>query len=260
MPIVDCIIALYCYVEEHMKEVPGHSQEKLSPAELVTLGILYALKGTSQSQFHRWIAWNYRFLFPQLPERTRLFRRLTNRQRWTDRFLADSSLLAIADAYGIETVHPRREGRDERRIAGKGPSNHRWIVGIKVCPLVNHLGRVVDFAWSGANLHDKHFRPLIARYGESAVLTDSGFHGKEGDPENLNVCQRGQCNARFLVETVFSLWTRFMSLKKITEQRMGPLAAHVCYAMAAFNIVQEILASEPDENGMMPLKMVGICL
>src|SRR5689334_21001842 len=115
MPIVDCIIALYCYVEEQMQEVTRHPQEKLSPAELVTLGILYALKGVNQSQFHRWMDWNYRCLFPNLPERTRLFRRLATRQRWTARFLADSGLLAIADAYGIETVHPRREGRDERR-------------------------------------------------------------------------------------------------------------------------------------------------
>jgi hypothetical protein len=260
LPILDCIIALFVHVDDKMKDVKSHSQEILCPSELVTLGLLYALKGVNQSAFYRWLFHNYRHLFPRLPDRTRLFRRLAARQDWTEHFLADEGLLGIADSFGVELLHPRRQGRAKTSEAKKGLSNHRWIVGIKVCALINHLGRVVDWQWQGANTHDKHFRPLIGQHAQTAVLTDSGFHGKKGDPGNLNVCKKGQCNARFLIETVFSLWTGFMGLKKITERETWHLQSHLALAIAAFNCVQEVFANQPDENGRMPLTMAGICL
>ena len=260
MPILDCIIALFVYVDDQMKDVACHSQEILNPSELVTIGLLYALKGVGQSAFYRWLFHNYRHLFPRLPDRTRLFRRLAARQDWTDRFLAEDGLRDIADSYGIELIHPRRQGRAENSEAQKGLSNQRWIVGIKVCAVINHLGRVTDWRWGGANTHDKHFRPLIAQRKDSAVLTDSGFHGKTGDPENLNVCKKGRCNARFLIETVFSLWTGFFSLKKITERATWHIQSHLAFAIAAFNCIQAVFASQPDESGKIPLTMAGICL
>jgi len=260
MPILDCIIALYVFVDDQMSDVTDHPQQVLTPSELVTIGILYALKGTSQSAFYRWLHFNYRHLFPRLPDRTRLFRRLAAQQDWTDRFLADVGLLAIADSFGVEQLHPRRLGRSDKNVAKKGVSNQRWIAGVKVCALINHCGRVADWEWAGANTHDTHFRPLVANHPDAAVLTDTGFHGKVGDPENLNVCKKGQCNARFLVETVFSLWTRCLSLKKITERHLWRVQAHLAFAIAAFNAVQELFASQPDDSGRIPLTMAGICL
>ena len=260
MPILDCIIALFVFVDDQMKDVKNHPQEILSPAELVTIGLLYALKGVNQSAFYRWLFHNYRHLFPRLPDRTRLFRRLSARQDWTERFLADESLLGIVDSYGVELIHPRRQGRARSSQAKKGLSNQRWIVGVKVCALINHLGRVVDWQWEGANTHDTHFREMIGSHEATAVLADGGFHGKRGDPDNLNVCQKGQCNARFLIETVFSLWTGFLSLKQITEREQWHIQSHLAFAVAAFNCVQAVFASNPDERGTIPLTMAGICL
>ena len=54
--------------------------------------------------------------------------------------MADHSLLGLADSYGIELIHPRREGRTEEQIGRKGLSNRRWIVGGKLCFVLNHLG------------------------------------------------------------------------------------------------------------------------
>jgi len=101
LPILDCIIALFVYVDDQMKDVACHSQEILNPSELVTIGLLYALKGVGQSAFYRWLFHNYRHLFPRLPDRTRLFRRLAARQDWTDRFLAEDGLRDIADSYAV---------------------------------------------------------------------------------------------------------------------------------------------------------------
>ncbi len=76
MTTVDFIIELFCRVDDAMKEVPKHSQAHLHPSELVTIGLLHALKGVGQRAFYRWLEGDYLPLFPGLPDRTRLFRAL----------------------------------------------------------------------------------------------------------------------------------------------------------------------------------------
>ncbi|MCI0617453.1 hypothetical protein L0244_31145, partial [bacterium] len=61
------------------QNIPQHSQAMLWPSEVVTLGLLFAIKGVGQRAFNRWISQNHLALFPGLPERTRLFGRLKTR-------------------------------------------------------------------------------------------------------------------------------------------------------------------------------------
>src|SRR5262245_56936613 len=75
--------------------------------------------------FYRWLTRDYRPLFPRLPERTRLFRLLKTHQDWTRAFLAAPTVLGVIDTYGIELIHPMREGRSPQQIGRKGVSNHR---------------------------------------------------------------------------------------------------------------------------------------
>lgn len=88
-------------------------QAALYPSEVVTLALLFALKGSGNRAFYRWLARDYHHLFPHLPDRTRLFRQFICHSQWTDCFLADHSLIGLADSYGIELIHPRREGCTE---------------------------------------------------------------------------------------------------------------------------------------------------
>jgi hypothetical protein len=62
-------------------------------------------------------------------------------------FLAEPSFFTVMDTYGIELIHPRREGRSKRQIGKKGKSNGRWIIGIKLAWLINDQGEVVDWTW-----------------------------------------------------------------------------------------------------------------
>ena len=45
MTTEDIIIQIFCHVDDQMKTVSNVSQAKLHPSEIVTLGILFALKG-----------------------------------------------------------------------------------------------------------------------------------------------------------------------------------------------------------------------
>jgi hypothetical protein len=54
MTTEDSIIQIFCLVDDQMKEVPKHPQAKLYPSELVTIGLLFALKGGHFRAFDRW--------------------------------------------------------------------------------------------------------------------------------------------------------------------------------------------------------------
>jgi len=158
MTTIDFIIELFCRVDDALQNTMKHPQANLYPSELVTIGILFAIKGVGNRAFYRWLDRDYRQLFPQLPERTRLFRALKTHAAWTDAFLAQPTVLGIADSYGIELIHPIREGRSVAQIGKKGLSNHRWIVGGKLCCVLNQWGLVVDWDCSTANVHDTTFQ------------------------------------------------------------------------------------------------------
>src|SRR5262247_1360363 len=98
---------------------------------------------------------DYRALFPCLPERPRLFRLLKTHQNWTRVFLAAPTVLGVIDTYGIELIHPMREGRSPRQIGRKGLSNHRWIGGGKLCLLLNQYGLVVGWACATATVAER---------------------------------------------------------------------------------------------------------
>ena len=116
MPTEDFIIALFCPVDNELQDVPKHSQAKLYPSEVVTLAFLFAIKGVGNRPFYRWISTNWRHLFPKLPHRTRLFRLFKSHQHLTARFMADPTVMGVIDTYGIELIHPIREGRSDKQI------------------------------------------------------------------------------------------------------------------------------------------------
>src|SRR4030095_10904684 len=151
MKTVEFITALFCEVDEQLRTIPKHPEALLWPSEVVTLGLLHALKGGGNRPFYRWLTRDYRALFPQLPERTRLFRLFTTHHDWSTAFLPAPTVLGVIDTYGIKLIHPMREGRSPQQIGRKGLSNHRWIVGGKLGLLLNQWGLVV--AWACATAH-----------------------------------------------------------------------------------------------------------
>src|SRR5215468_7976496 len=219
MITVEFITALFYEIDEQLRAIPKHPEARLWPSEVVTLGLLHDLKGGGNRAFYRWLTRDYRALFPRLPERTRLFRLFTTHQDWTQTFLASPTVLGGIDTYGIELIHPRREGRSPQQIGRKGLSNHRWIVGGKLCLLLNQYGLVVGWDCATANVPDQTFQWLIRQVdGRMIVLSDTGFHAAEGDPANLKLCQRGEWQDRMLVETVLSMLTLVCHFKKVMHR------------------------------------------
>jgi hypothetical protein len=78
---------------------------------------------------------------------------------------------------------------------------------------------VVTWAWDTTNVADNTFQWLIRQFEERMIiLSDTGFHAAEGDPSNLNLCQRGEWEERMLVETVLSMLTLVCHFKKVMHR------------------------------------------
>jgi hypothetical protein len=261
MTAIDFITELFCPVDTRLNELglnERHSQGKLYPSEVVTIAFLYALKGRGGRAFYRWLNQNYRGLFPHLPERTRLFRLFKRYSYLVAFFLAEPSLLGVIDSYGIELIHPRREGRSEQQIGKKGKSNGRWIVGGKLCLLLNHLGQIVAWACDTANVYDgSAFQQLVdAVADEMVVFSDTGFNKQDWQPTNLRLCHRGEWNVRMLIETVLSMLTGICNLKKLAHRSWEYFQARLGFTMALFNVLVEWHGLQPDpETGFVALSI-----
>ena len=262
MTTEDFIIDLFCRVDDQMPDAQKHSQASLYPSEVVTIAILFALKGVGNRAFYRWLERDYRQLFPQLPVRTRLFRLFNTHRHWTQRFMADPSLIGLIDTYGIELLHPRREGRSECQIGKKGLSNRRWIVGGKLCFVLNYLGLIVDWDVDTANVYDgSAFQEIAERNAaRMALFSDEGFVKKDWHPENLKICQRGEWNTRMIVETVLSMLTLVCHFKKVMHRVWAYFQSRLAYTLAMFNLLVQWDGIQADENGCVHFSLASFSL
>jgi hypothetical protein len=159
-------------------------------------------------------------------------------QSWCACFLASPTLFTVIDSYGVELLHPAREACSQKPLGKKGKSNRRWIVGAKLCWLVNAEGKVVAWDWDTANVHDQHFRPLAHQFeGDTITLCDRGFVKMGEAAGNLKVCAVKTWSEWMIIETPFSLLTRIFHLKHLFHRTAHHLAAHFAYAAASFNLL-----------------------
>ncbi|MCI0709644.1 MAG: transposase [Chloroflexi bacterium] len=243
------IIHIFCSVDDRMKDVRKHGNATLYPSEVVTIGILFALKGGHFRAFYRWLKRDYDALFGGLPDRTRLLRLLKHYQGYGDRFLDDVSFFTVADSFPIELIFPIRHGRSDQQVGQKNQDKGRWSIGIKVYWILNNGGRVVGWQWLPMNAHVQHFNAEIAKLDQQSItLTDLGFRGKDGVPDNLKWCEKGTWHERMIIETAFSMLTVVCHMKKIFHRVAAYIEARLAYTMTMFNVLLALYHQrQPDE-------------
>jgi len=246
----DIIIHIFCIVDDRLGDVEKVPQAKLYPSEVVTIGILFALKGGHFRAFYRWLSRDFDLLFGGLPERTALARQLRDQQGYSDCLLAQPSVLNVADNYPIELLFPVREGRSSQQVGKKGKDKGRWSVGLKLCWIINTFGQVCGWRWDTLNCPDNTFLDLLEGYQEQAIiLADWGFRCAQGVPDNVKVCKKGTWNDRMAVETTFSLLTVVAHAKKMFHRTEAYLGARLAYTAAMFNVCLSLFHQlHPDES------------
>jgi hypothetical protein len=148
------------------------------------------------------------------------------------------STMSIVATYGIELIHPRREGRSDAQLGRKGKSNGRWIVGSTWAVLINQRGEIVDWCWDTANEHDNTFRELVTAYNNETIgFSDLGFRKRDASPENFRYCAKGEWNDRYLIECVFRWMTDKFDAKQMYHRVDEYLEVRLRSLAAAFNIL-----------------------
>ncbi len=252
MTTEDIILHIFCLVDDTMPRIPRHAQAKLYPSELVTIGILFALKGGFFRAFYRWLERDYGDWFGEgtLPERTRLQRLLKTHQDWCKLLMAEPTFFTVIDSYSIELIFPIRRGRSPQQVGKTGKDKGRWSVGIKFCWLLNEFCRIVDWDWTTMNKNDQHFNSLVKPFiDKTIVLADYGFRDKEGIPENMKICKQGTWNERMCLETALSLVTVVCDLKRIRHRLAVCIHMRLAYVSAMFNVLLNLFhAIHPDPD------------
>ena len=262
MSTINFITVLFSFVDDKMPEAKKHSQAKLYPSEVVTIALLFSLKGVGNRAFYRWLKRDYLELFPNLPHRTRLFLLFNTHRHWTKKFMAIHTAIGLVDTYGIELTHPRREGRSKKQIGKKGISNKRWIVGGKLCFILNHIGLITNWDVDTANVYDgSAFQDIVERNAKNMIIfSDEGFVKKDWHPENVKICARGEWNTRMIVETVLSMLTLVCHFKKVMHRTWECFKSRLAYTMALFNILVQWDGIPVDENGSVQFSIARFSL
>jgi hypothetical protein len=261
MTTEDFISAWFSRVDAAMQDVPKPPLANLWPREVMTLGLLLALKGVGTRACYRGVDRDLPRLFPAVPERTRRFRRLALHRQGTEKFLANPAVLGVVESYGSEWRHPRREGRRAQQIGRKGNSTHRWSVGGKLGLLLTHLGVGVAWDGAGAQVPDTAVQPRMeAVEDERMVLRDEGFPAQEGTPPHLKLWRRGRWNTRMLVETVVSRLTGVCQLKTVLHRTGAAFQVRLAFTLAAFNLLVQWHGLRPDATGLIRLSLAEFSL
>jgi hypothetical protein len=104
---------------------------------------------------------------------------------------------------------------------------------------VSQKGDILEWAMDPSNIFDKHFAWIVEHFKVKA-LSDTGFHSKDGAPENLKICHRGKQNERMMLESVFSLIKRLLGLKQIQAKTRQGFELAVSSIFALFNMLLEM--------------------
>ena len=94
--------------------------------EIILLGMLFVLKGTSFTRFYDRFS---DFGILRLSERSRLTRLIEKNEKYTERFFSEETLFNITDSIGLKIIKPIRENRSNEsgEVAKNGVSEGKSI-------------------------------------------------------------------------------------------------------------------------------------
>jgi hypothetical protein len=121
MTTEEIIIQMFCSVDDEIGSMPKHPQARLYPSEVVTIGILFALKGGHFRAFYRWLSRDYAALFAGLEDAHPFATTLANPSGLGAQIVGNTELLHGHRQVPSRTAlsHSRRTQRSSSRQEGQ---------------------------------------------------------------------------------------------------------------------------------------------
>src|SRR5437764_776554 len=113
MTTEDISVHIFYHVDTALLKVAKHGNAKLYPSEVVTIGILFALKGGHFHAFYRWLKRDFDGLFAGLPHNVKLCKKGT----WNDRMAVETSFSLLTVVCHAKKIHHRLQAYIEARLA-----------------------------------------------------------------------------------------------------------------------------------------------
>lgn len=168
--------------------------------------------------------------------------------------MSEPSFFTVIDSYPIELIFPIREGRSDQRVGKKSKDKGHWSIGIKLCWLINEMGKIVSGTFIPSNAPDTIFNPLIEPLnGRTIVLADYGFRNQDGIPQPVKLCAKYPWHERMCIETAFSMLTNVCIFKKLKHRAAEYIQARLAFATAMFNVLLELFHTLHPDAG--PFRM-----
>jgi hypothetical protein len=82
------------------------------------------------------------------------------------------------------------------------------------------------------------------------VLSDTGFHAKEGDPSNLKVCRPKTRPVRVVIETVLSMLTLVSHFKHVMHRVWSYFELRLAYTVSMFNVLAQWYGLQASADGV----------
>ena len=120
---------------------------------------------------------------------------------------------------------------------------------------------MVGWACATAHVAENTLQGLIRQVdGRRIVLRDPAVQAAEGEPTNLQLCQRGEWEERMLVETVLSMLTLVCHCNKVMHRVWAYLQVRLAFTIAAFNVLVQWHGFPPTASGFVPLSIAECSL
>jgi IS5 family transposase len=242
--IADSLIAVYCFVDDFLKERTSVAAWRRSPndrpaftdAEVITVGLMQGCLGVATlKQTYRLIAWNYAEWFPRLCSYPQWIGRLHALTAIVGRLIHQAILttklvgrIYLLDSKPIPLCQHIRNGR-VRLLRGDGAfygkNRAGWYFGYKLHALVHSTGVILSAILTPANWPDRDVAVALGASVQGGILLgDVGYGGDELHEALAEEVQLFLITApeagekrkvisgvRERIETTFSqLWNRFV--------------------------------------------------
>lgn len=253
MKDIDITVSIFAAIDDIIKSIeidpkPG-IEGRLNESEILTLMVLHPILKPfcDLKRFHSWLLFNFKHLFPDIPEYSRITRLFNNNREYLIvimQKLADfNSFGLVADGTCVsvmETIRGKfaKSFRDARFV--KSASKNEWYYGFILEAIIDQQG-LIAFARIGTEAEVKQLENLLEDLNDRWVLADAGNRGKQihqrlWDEKQIKIKVTGG-KERQWIENVFGFLKEKLGLNKIRVRKTPSFLSRLFAILCAYNLI-----------------------
>jgi hypothetical protein len=253
---IDTTILIFAVIDDIIKSIeidprPG-PEGKLSESEILTLMILHPILKPfcDLKRFHSWIEHNFKNLFPNIPEYSRVTRLFEKNSEYLivvmQRLANLNSFGLVADGTTVSVMEAIRgkfakSFRNARKVYSTSKKN--WYFGFLLEMVIDSDGAIA-FVSVGTSAEVKQLQNILEDLKDKWVLGDKGNRSSKKwqefwDNKQIKVKITGG-KERQWIENIFGFLKTKLGLDKIRVRKMSSFLARVYAILCCYNIKLEL--------------------